>query len=294
MISRNWKISLLILLFGVLIGRRFYYRFLDPHLYITFFDVGQGDAILIHFPYGKTMLVDAGGGFRDWNAGTAILFPELARMGILRIDYAVLSHPDQDHGYGFLGIMEELKVGSFLYNAHEHSAKRRLFGELLGAATKHEVALQPLFRTSSFPVGSAVVKTFVSAAEQSNNRSLVQLLEFAGCRILLTGDMEIEEEANIGNIGKIHFLKVPHHGARHSLTEKWLRSLSPLFAIISVGLGNPYGHPHSNTINRLLRNGAQVLRTDFHGYIRFSISPTGEARCENAHGSCGAARCYLP
>jgi competence protein ComEC len=129
--------------------------------------------------------------------------------------------------------------------------------------------------------------------EGTNDRSLILLLEYGNCRALFAADMEKEAEASLSrrSIGHVDLLKVAHHGSRTSSTEKLLRSLTPRWAVISVGARNLYGHPHPTVLRRLLRHGVQVFRTDFHGYVRFRLEPQGSVHCETALGSCGVSSC---
>jgi len=62
-------------------------------------------------------------------------------------------------------------------------------------------------------------------------------------------------------------LKVAHHGSRTSTTEEFLNAVSPLFAVISAGFENSYGHPHRDIVERLARHGVVALRTDRHGLV---------------------------
>lgn len=48
----------------------------------------------------------------------------------------------------------------------------------------------------------------------------------------------------------------------------FLNAVSPKYAVISVGAGNDYGHPHKETLQRL--RGINVYRTDLDGTIVFS------------------------
>ena len=62
-------------------------------------------------------------------------------------------------------------------------------------------------------------------------------------------------------------LKVPHHGSRTSSTEEFLMAVQPVFAVISAGFENSYGHPHPTVVERLREHHAEVLRTDLDGLI---------------------------
>ncbi len=46
-----------------------------------------------------------------------------------------------------------------------------------------------------------------------------------------------------------------------------LEAVHPSVALVSVGLGNPYGHPNLPMLGRLRRDGARVLRTDLDGDV---------------------------
>lgn len=62
-------------------------------------------------------------------------------------------------------------------------------------------------------------------------------------------------------------LKVGHHGSDSSTTYPFLREVMPKYAVISVGEGNPYGHPADNTLSRLRDADVTVYRTDLQGDI---------------------------
>jgi competence protein ComEC len=70
----------------------------------------------------------------------------------------------------------------------------------------------------------------------------------------------------LGAVRKVDIYKVSHHGSKYQDVEL-ISELSPQIAIISVGAGNPYGHPAAETIASLTRLGTQVFRTDQDGAI---------------------------
>src|SRR5204863_10017701 len=73
----------------------------------------------------------------------------------------------------------------------------------------------------------------------------------------------------------IDVLKVAHHGSATASTPAFLDAVRPKVAIVSAGVGNPYGHPARSTIDRLGGTGPQVLRTDTDGSVQDTIYPTG-------------------
>ena len=70
--------------------------------------------------------------------------------------------------------------------------------------------------------------------------------------------------------GEVHHtdvLKVAHHGSKTSSTEEFLSAVNPMFAVISAGFENSYGHPNPAVLERLGEHHAAILRTDRDGLI---------------------------
>jgi len=135
------------------VSQRVYFRYWDPRLRITFFDVGQGDATLVQFPGGETLLIDAGGGSAKWNVGEAVLKPELSRIGVLRLDAALLTHPDQDHIQGFFGILKHFELGVFWINASFLERPNRSLSQLLEKLKQKEIPVRPFAKPSGVALG---------------------------------------------------------------------------------------------------------------------------------------------
>ena len=62
-------------------------------------DVGQGDAMLVTLPNGRTLFVDSGGvSIRgDFDIGDRVIGPALRARGLGRLDYLAVTHGDPDH-----------------------------------------------------------------------------------------------------------------------------------------------------------------------------------------------------
>ncbi|MFQ9934891.1 MAG: ComEC/Rec2 family competence protein [Phascolarctobacterium faecium] len=90
--------------------------------------------------------------------------------------------------------------------------------------------------------------------------------------IVFTGDAtETEELLAAGQIQPGQVLKVSHHGSNASSSMPFLAAVSPQLAVISVGAANSYGHPGSETLQRLAACGAQVRRTDQDGALKITF-----------------------
>ncbi len=81
---------------------------------MTAIDVSQGDSLLVVFPDGETMLVDAGGfpGMERMkrkpqiDMGEDVVSPYLWSRRITHLNYAVLTHGHSDHMAGLPAILD--------------------------------------------------------------------------------------------------------------------------------------------------------------------------------------------
>lgn len=131
----------------------------------------------------------------------------------------------------------------------------------------------------------------------TNNLSPIIYLEYAGVRFLFTGDAGKSQEnlalLNVNdtlykhhlnennlsvNLNGIDFLKVSHHGSADSTSEEFLEVVKPKNAVISVGGNNPYGHPSTQLLQRLIdaNSSYKLFRTDVHGTVSVGVSPFGD------------------
>jgi competence protein ComEC len=230
-------------------------------LTLTILDVGQGDAILITTPLGKSVLVDAGPATPGFDAGERTVVPFLRRQGIDTLDLLLVTHAHRDHTGGVGGVRRSIPV------------RRVLGGSGWGGdgcafdvgQAGMEVSPDPTVRFYVLsPDGKA------EAARGSDNlRSVVVLLRVGERGILLTGDCEGGAEESIvrryGAFIRADVLKVPHHGSATGTTESFLDRCRPELAVISVGRRNGFGHPSRHLIDRLARRGIVTWRTDREG-----------------------------
>jgi beta-lactamase superfamily II metal-dependent hydrolase len=108
--------------------------------------------------------------------------------------------------------------------------------------------------------------------ENLNNYSAVLKLTYGETGFLFQGDAEKESEKDILNSGmgsklKADVLKIGHHGSSSSTSPEYLAKVNPKYAVIMVGKGNDYGHPHKETLELLKKKNITVYRTDEQGTI---------------------------
>lgn len=238
-------------------------------------DVGQGDAIALRTPMGRWMLVDAGPGWRAGDAGRRTIVPYLRRRGG-ELAAFVLSHPHLDHVGGAVSVLRAMRPE--LYLDAGYPAGGEAYRGSLAEAAARRVRWSRVHPGDSILVDGVVVRflapdsAWAAGLPDANSASTVALIRYGSVRFLFTGDAEApEEEWLLDRYGpealRAEILKVAHHGSRTSTTPAFLAAVRPRLALLSVGLGNDYGHPDAGVVARLTAAGAQVLRTDVMGTV---------------------------
>ena len=257
----------------------------DGRLHLTALDVGQGDALVVRTPEGRVMVVDTGGSrARGFDAGASVVAPHLWRLGVRRLDRLVLSHAHPDHVGGLRFVLRAFQVGE----VWEGPAPIRdaTYAEMDQALRTAGVARRTVTAgVSELWDGIALdVLGPPSPARPPwrtrNDDSIVLLLRHGQLRMLLSGDIEAAGEGRLAP-GSCQVVKVPHHGSRTSSTLRFVSAAAPRLAIVSAGFRNPFGHPHPEVVERYLRSGALVLRTDRDGAV--SVSSDGRRLWLTSH-----------
>jgi len=253
-------------------------------LKIIFFDVSQGDSALICLPNKKTFLIDTGPKeglliqesdpgkvVSEIDAGKEVIVPFLQKNNIM-IEGIIITHPHSDHFGGALSILDNGFIPRwFIDNGIEttHPVYYELLQRLKEKKVQYSVAklgklnLDPNVDIEILAPVQMYQADNVDRAE--NNSSVVIKLTYGNFSVLFTGDIEIFAELDLLEYEeklRSTVLKVPHHGSFTSSSEPFLDMVSPEVAIISCGRGNPFGHPHQDTIDKLNKRGIKIYRTD--------------------------------
>ncbi|MHB0876482.1 MAG: DNA internalization-related competence protein ComEC/Rec2 [Anaerolineae bacterium] len=239
----------------------------DGRLHVAFLDVGQGDAILITSPTGRTMLIDGG---RDPD----VLLAHLGRaLPFWRrdLDVVAVTHADMDHLGGLLGLPRRYRAQALLAPAMtvpaEWQAEWQHLQDESGDRVEAAVGISVVF-----PDGVAVEVLSpdagcAAAGGSDNDCSLVLRLTYGEASVLLMGDAEAAAEARLLPTAlPATALKVGHHGSARCSSAAFLARVAPQLAVISVG-DNRYGHPAAEVLMRLEAAGTRVLRTDQAGTV---------------------------
>lgn len=270
----DFKIRLAVMGISILSGFFIYYT-PSKGLDIQFMDVGQGDGIFIKADDGTTIIID-GGSSDVKNVAKYRMIPCIKASGTGVIDYAVITHADKDHISGIEEILNmNTENGLTIRNlVMPHvSYEDEAYDELLTAAKTKGIQVLYIKEGDTMKLGKVEIKCIHPdgkyISDNRNDYSTVLSLKYENFSALFTGDIPAEIEKSI--INKIDnnytILKVAHHGSKYSSDMEFLKKVMPAYSVISVGGDNSYGHPGTETINKLKSLNSKILRTDLSGEI---------------------------
>jgi competence protein ComEC len=247
---------------------------------VSFVSVGHGVSCILELPDGRTLLYDTGklgsplGSVRP---ASAVLWSR----GITHLDAVIVSHADSDHFNGIPELLERFSIGVIYVSPTMFERPQPAVGELRASVERAGVPLRVLKagdRLDSADVRIEVLHPPRKGVIGSDNaNSIVLLLEFAGRRALLTGDLEspglddlVAEEPLDCDV-----VMAPHHGSRRSDPAGFALWSTPNFAVIS-GARNVEDIPDIESVKDSYRaRGAEVFHTAEDGCVQFQISATG-------------------
>ncbi|MGD2063357.1 MAG: DNA internalization-related competence protein ComEC/Rec2 [Nitrospirota bacterium] len=250
---------------------------------IVVLDVGQGDSILVRTGGGHTILVDGGGTtWGQFDVGAAVVVPALRALGIGSLDVVAVSHPQADHMGGLAAVLERMPVG-VLWDAW-HEPVGPAHAHLLRLAARRGIPVVHPVDGFEHHLDDARLLCLhppraPRAGRDPNTQSMVLMVETAGRRLLLTGDIDRASEVDlVGRHGQdlaCDLLKLAHHGSRTSSSSALLRAAHPAAVLISVGEMSPFGHPHPVVLRRIARvlPDTAIWRTDLDGQLRVHLTP---------------------
>ena len=244
-------------------------------LTVHFMDVGHGDATLITCGQ-HAMLVDCGKNIKG-----RMVSDYVREQGIERLDYLILTHPDNDHIGGAPVILEDFRIENILVSSYAKASSE--YELLMSVLEKKDLETRIPVPGEEYALGEAVFTILgpVEVFEDSNNSSIVFRLDFGERSFLFAGDQEKKAEKALLNqmtanaeTGELIYknlqadvLKVGHHEKNDACGKKFLAAVDPEYAVISCGPDEGDIEPEEKLLERLYDSETTVLRTDEQGTI---------------------------
>ena len=241
-----------------------------------FIDVGQGDAALIRTEAGD-ILIDAG-----TNSSEEELKAYLDSMGVKDLEYAVFTHPHEDHIGGADMVLSTYNVKRVILP--DATSTSKTFERMMDAIEAEKCEVIEARPDDTFTVGEltcTILAPISTSYTETNNYSVVIRADYGDTSVLFTGDAEVDSEAEMleryrfKGLLDCDLLKSGHHGSDTSSSQEFLNAVTPTYAVISVGEGNTYDHPKQETLTKYDAMKIQYFRTDKEGSIVF-VSTGGE------------------
>jgi len=258
-----WKYTLNLLVLILLLVLIAITQLPDDNLHIIACDVGQGDAILV--TYKNIQILTDGGPDSKVLDCLSRHVPFWDRD----IELVILTHPDADHATGLISVIKRYNVDSILMNSKDPGTDvYRLLESEVGSLGVRVVNPKEGMSLRVDLIYLDILSRFDENNTDTNYNSIVYKLEFGHFSGLFTGDIPIEVSDELaGRMGKVNYIKIPHHGSANGMTNNLLKAVMPKIAVISVGAKNMWGFPAQSVLQILEDNNIQVLRTDQMGDV---------------------------
>lgn len=229
-------------------------------LVVRFVDVGQGDASLIEFPDGKTMLIDA--------ASSSEVLQQLRDDNRSQIDWLVATHPDADHIGGLADIISNYQVASVW--APEVNSPTKTYTNFLTAIANKGLGIEPCYAGRQIAAGEGYSIDLLwpqrgASYSADNDYSAIIKVTYGSNTFLFTGDAPVDAQSQSVS-GHVDVLKVSHHGSASGMDASLARELTPTISVLSYGK-NSYGHPTQVVLDALKAVGSSIYGTYAHGTV---------------------------
>lgn len=235
-------------------------------LKVHFIDTGQSEAILIQSDE-KNMLIDGG-----TNATGGKVVEYLRKEGITSLDYVLGTHGHEDHIGGIDAVLYNFKVGELFLPKQTYGT--HTYRDICETAKVKNISITVPKWKEVRMLGEAKMM-FLSpnpneTYEDVNDSSLVLKIGNGKHSFLFCGDISKQMEKRLVKTKvylKADVLKLNHHGSSDTNSMRFLKAVSPEYAVVCCAKGNPFGHPHKSVLKRIQKRKIKLFRTDEQGTI---------------------------
>jgi len=243
----------------------------DGEARITVLASGQSDCSLIEAGE-DVVMIDAG----EFESDEAIL-THLAEKNITEIDILFITHPHTDHYGSARDVLENVEVKQIIFTnvPKEMAPTAAAYMSLLNEIEERDIPLRLAEEGEEIPLDLGKIEILWAGGELSedlNATSLVIRYELGSRSCLFMGDAEFSVEDILmerGDTLRADLLKAGHHGTRNATSAEFLKAVAPTYVAVTCEIGNDYGFPKEDMVQRVTDFGATLCRTDTEGDLTF-------------------------
>lgn len=229
-------------------------RFFAPRtLEVSYLDVGNGTAALVHAPSGAVILINGGPDASILRElGTSLPFWKRSIAAVISTSARAADRS------GLTDVFVRYRITQFLSLTESE-------------AGTDEVERESLIEGQRFDIGGGVYGDVLYVSDEAS----VVRISYGATSFLFSGDISREARAELvaryatRDLLKSDVYALPHEGAEGVVDAVWLSTVRPRFAVISVGAENRYGYPDEETLSELHEARINVLRTDLDNRVVF-------------------------
>jgi competence protein ComEC len=249
-----------------------------------FVSVGHGVAVLVELPDGKNLLYDSGR-LGSPLTGVRPVSSVLWSRGITHLDAIVVSHADADHFNAIPGLIDRFSVGAVYVSPVMFDRLQPAVKELRDAIERKHVPLREIYGGQSLAAGKNTLIDVLHPPRKGvygsdNANSIVLMIEHAGRRVLLTGDLESPglDDLLAEEPLDVDVALAPHHGSARSSPGRFAQWSTPEHVVISGRRGLGDAATIESVKHSFRLNGAEVFHTAEDGCVRVEIPANGELK----------------
>lgn len=237
----------------------------NPSFQVTFMDAGKADCILINID-DKSIMIDTG-----LNKTKDEMTAKMKDKKIEKLDYLILTHMDKDHIGGADAILDNFEVGTVIQADYRKDSKQ--YNQYIEALEKNNITPVLLKNNMDININDAEINIYPalkSEYSKSNDYSIIVGIKYGDYSFLFAGDAEEERLSEFITMNNQNYtvVKMPHHGRINSLSEEFIKSISPVYSVITCSEEDKPDNEIINLLNKynvnnfLTSNGEVVIKTD--------------------------------
>jgi competence protein ComEC len=224
---------------------------------ISILDVGQGLSVIIKTK-SHALVYDTGDKFPSgFSLANQVVIPALYHHGISKLDKIIISHADRDHAGGLVDLLSEFPADVV------SSSKLDISQEII-----------PCKQGMTWQWDGVLFEMLSGGdAKTTNDSSCVLKVTANNQSLLLPGDISSTKEMQLSATVDLssQILLLPHHGSKFSSCEPFLDAVNPNTVVISAGYANRFGHPATETLERLAKFNFLVYNITNTGTVSFQL-----------------------